>query len=40
MYLHVDSQKYKTRKQVKAIEEELELTTKRKSNRLSVKDLL
>ena len=39
-YLLVDSQKYKTKKQVEAIEEELELTTKRKSNPLSVEDLL
>ena len=39
-YLLVDSQKYETRKQGKAIEEELKLTTKRKSNPFSVKDLL
>ena len=38
-YLFADSQKYKTRKQVKAIEEELELTTKMKSNPLPVEDL-
>ena len=36
-YLLLDSQKYKTRKQVKAIEEELELTTRRKSSPLSVR---
>ena len=39
-YLLADSQKYKTKKQAKAIEEELELTTKRKLNPLSVEDLL
>ena len=39
-YLLVDSQKYETRKQDKAIEEELKLTRKRKSNPFSVKDLL
>ena len=40
-YLLVDSQKYKMRKQViKAIEEELKLTTKRKSTPFSVEDLL
>ena len=39
-YLLVDSQKYEMRKQVKAIEEELKLTRKRKSNPFSVKDLL
>ena len=38
-YLLADSQKYKTKKQAKAIEE-LELTTKRKLNPLSVEDLL
>ena len=38
-YLLVDSQKQKTRKQVKANEEELELNTKRKLNPLSVEDL-
>ena len=37
-YLLVDSQKYKTRKQVKAIKAEFELTTKRKSSPLSVED--
>ena len=37
-YAPGDLQKYKTRKQVKAIEEELDLTTKRKSNPLSVED--